>query len=402
MDDVRNLVRQVNGVRAPDLWPEIEGRHPRTPQPDRAPVRRAVTAVVALVIGAGGVVLAYRAFDGRPPEPAAGTNANPRVTAEIPVDPDRWLMEISSAGGTTWVGSARSGLEDPTLIRIDHATNEIVASIPLRAPVWGAGLAATDDAVWVATPGYLDRIDPATNEIVASVPLPPGGPVAIAADEEGVWVGVLDETATVVRVDPGSNEIVAEIPVGDALTGNSDQIEIGAGAVWLLGPRLLDDGDPPVLREEPAVPGSERGGDLVRIDPSTNEVVATIPVEGLGMAVGGDVVWVSSTADGVLDSPDEQWIARRVDPATNEASPPIEGDLRGILAVTDEGIWLASYDRSAEGRDPVWIRRIDPATMDVDADGPRIEPYFHDAAFDGASRTIWVSGAESVFRVDLD
>jgi hypothetical protein len=74
------------------------------------------------------------------------------------------------------------------LVRIDFATNDIAAEIPFQGEIWRNRIAATDDAVWLASSGLLERIDPSTNTVVARVELPDRSISALAADDDDVWV----------------------------------------------------------------------------------------------------------------------------------------------------------------------------------------------------------------------
>ena len=170
------------------------------------------------------------------------------------------------------------------MVRIELATNEIVAEIPLLDTPWRDRIAATDEAVWVASSGVLERIDPATNTVVATVGLPDRSISAITADAAAVWVVTVGDdggqpTGILVRIDTATNEIAAEIPLGPEVAGYDDSVMLGAGSVWVLGVRWFEEED------------VEYGSDLIRIDPATNEVVARIPIGGFGMVMGTDEVW---------------------------------------------------------------------------------------------------------------
>ena len=127
-----------------------------------------------------------------------------------------------------------------SVVRIELATNEIVAEIPLLDTPWRDRIAATDEAVWVASSGVLERIDPATNTVVASVGLPDRSISAITADAAAVWVVTVGDdggqpTGILVRIDTATNEIAAEIPLGPEVAGYDDSVMLGAGSVWVLG-----------------------------------------------------------------------------------------------------------------------------------------------------------------------
>lgn len=104
------------------------------------------------------------------------------------------------------------------------------------------------------------RIDPATNEIVATIPVSSAGNLAVGSD--GVWVIGSMEGAqdVVVRIDPNSNRVVATVPVGGYA------FDVAVDAIGVSVTRDID--------------GHGRSGEVIRIDPTTNEIVACIPVEG--------------------------------------------------------------------------------------------------------------------------
>src|SRR5262249_18553170 len=133
------------------------------------------------------------------------------------------------------------------------------------------------------------RIDPATDEIIARIPIaqnatgPSPDPTAVAVGEGAVWVASRSVTFTsytlgqvsvrrgmVTRIDPRPNAVVATIPAG----AHPFSIAVGEGAVWVA---------------------NRRGFTISRIDPHTNKVVASIPVGNRpqGIAAGHGVVWVS-------------------------------------------------------------------------------------------------------------
>ncbi len=243
----------------------------------------------------------------------------PRITAEIPVPRDTYNLGVAVGAGSAWVGlepRERSG--EDSIIRIDLATNEIVAEIPVAAAPSRKRIAATADVVWVGSTGLLERIDPATNAIVASVAIPDRSISAIVVDDAAVWAVTIDRSAQgfLVRVDPATNKIVAEIPSSAprVFAGYEDEVQLGAGSVWVLGVRWFE-------RED-----AEYGSDLIRIDPATN-TMSEGPGGGFHMAVGTDEVWVRFPADGIFGCC-LRWRTRRavgLDPRgrpTNEPSKP--------------------------------------------------------------------------------
>jgi YVTN family beta-propeller protein len=112
-------------------------------------------------------------------------------------------------------------------------------------------------------------------------------------------------------------------------------VAVGAGSVWATG---------------------GRGGRLVRVDPKTNRILATVidGFEPTGVAVGEGGVWM---ADADADT------VTRVDPRTNrKVGKPIKVGPGPQAVITGDGaVWVANF----HGRS---VSRIDPATNRVVAD----------------------------------
>jgi hypothetical protein len=366
--------------------------------------QRLTAGAAALVIAAAGTIVVVRGLGGpgEPPSPIVPAEdspltGTPRITAEIPLPEQAMGGGVAVGAGSAWVGVAPKRQDgEAKVLRIDLTTNEIVAEIPVRETPWREHIAATADAVWVASAwgsAGLERIDPSTNTVAGRVSLPGRFIVAIAADAEAVWalVGVQDGdtfSTTLFHVDPDDNQVLADIPLGAETT--EAQIRIGAGAVWILGSSLLPD-------------DTQEGGDLIRIDPLTSSVVASIPVHGFRMAVGAEDVWVSHPADGILDGKGivdehgDRWLWTRVDARTNEPSEPFELDALGLRLVTSEALWSVDYDE----QESVRITRFDPETLEMEARSEPIEWLFHDAVIDAESGTVWISAVYSIFRGDI-
>lgn len=221
-----------------------------------------------------------------------------------------------------------------------------------------SGIGADAGSVWISTgnacPCELIRIDPATSQVatrlefaeVLSRPLVTAG---------GIWVVA---GGTLYRIDPQTNDIVAEIPAPSEgpFTGG---IAATSNAVWALA------------ATDCCFPWDHTGLALVRIDPGTNSVVATI---GLGVngfqpvvaARDGDV-WVSGGFPVVGIEPTG---VERIDPTTDAVVATIE--LPGIAAILigDDAVWAFGGDA---------LHRIDPVTDTVVASIPGPNP---DGGFD--------------------
>jgi YVTN family beta-propeller protein len=284
-------------------------------------------------------------------------------------------IKTTSAGGAARTSSLTAG----QVSKITAATK--AGKIAIRVGTGTArkcGLFAT-----LAVPPYV-----ATTVGVGSTP----SGVAIAPN--GVWVTNFSDLS-VSRIDPATNSVLQTIKVGSAteagtvITGIAPEaIAYGEGSLWvsLLGFRLDPSASPPfqvnagsVVRLDPAtgnvqatIPVGRGGynieaapgaiwlplgdeGTIVRIDPATNSVVATIPVpEPFGVAVGFDAVWVACHC-GTLS---------RIDPATNAIVTTINTQTTGgDLTIGAGSVWMShrGYVDEVNGS----VSRIDPATNSV-------------------------------------
>jgi YVTN family beta-propeller protein len=155
--------------------------------------------------------------------------------------------------------------------RLDPPYSGVAATIPLE-PRSGtyAGVAAGEEAVWVAGGRTLWRIDPSVGRVTATISLD-FAPRAVAAGEGGIWL--LDRRADMlVRMSPRTGALVARIPVGR----NPVSVAAGPGSIWVAN----------------AVDRT-----VSRIDPNRNVVDKTIQVgsEPVGLAVGLGAVWLVRT-----------------------------------------------------------------------------------------------------------
>lgn len=305
-----------------------------------------------------------------PAPSGAGTPLADRLDAEIAVEgsPDWPLIAFDSV----WVIAPDQPLVDdsatPNLIRIDPATNEVVATIALPDRLC-QGFTASADAIWACSADALVRIDPATNEITDMVPFEGTGaqsgyrPAAgagllwflssgafvgdtlVALDEEAkstktfqqsgsiagmtyafdaLWLTIPGEGA-VVRFDPATE--ATEVVTTD-LPGPTG-IVAGPDSLWVS----LHGAD-----EETAGPGDTQ---LVRIDPENGEVTAEFtiggsPLTGVEASAADDAVHVRSTTP---------WMVT-IDPATNEIVDTITGGepVQGPLTLGFDSIWTVNLE----------------------------------------------------------
>jgi hypothetical protein len=120
------------------------------------------------------------------------------------------LIEVIPAGerpvnlvigeGSVWVWN-----HEQQLLRIDPATNKVVATIDGVAETLGGGVAVGGGFIWVAVPTGIGRVDPASDLIVDVIPLGPGGYVDLAWFDGELWASSADRHL-VYRIQPNSGQ----------------------------------------------------------------------------------------------------------------------------------------------------------------------------------------------------
>jgi YVTN family beta-propeller protein len=219
---------------------------------------------------------------------------------------------VAVGEGSVWVTNAGDG----TVSRIDPETNE--ESDTLDAGTVPSGIAVGDGALWVADTigAELLRVDP-TSGVIQAVTLA-GQPSGVAFTPKGVWVSIAP--AGVARVDPAD----LSVTLSYKNVGNGPTAVLPAfGSIWVAN--HLD-------------------GTVSRLEPSTGQLEATIPVRdgpnALGAAAGA--LWVANEFDDSITA---------IDPATNAAEQTVPvGSAAVSLAADGDGLWLAVGASATEHR----------------------------------------------------
>jgi hypothetical protein len=205
-------------------------------------------------------------------------------------------------------------------------------------------------------------------------------PSAIAAGGGGVWVAVQSRAGgenVVARIDPATNEVTQRIPVGFP-----ESVAIGDGSLWIGVPGAVQRVDPETGRQIAKIRGA--GGELtftpgavwaiasatsiVRIDPSTNQIVATVPLDlpGGGYMIRGpvgtaDAVWVIAALESGTGGVAKGQLFR-IDPNTNSVAARIDLEVASpALAMGDGAVWVARWDA-----DRTYLTPIDTGRDHVD------------------------------------
>jgi DNA-binding beta-propeller fold protein YncE len=171
-----------------------------------------------------------------------------------------------------------------------------------------------------------------------------GNPYDVVEHDGVLWIADFG-WSNVTRYDLATDAIAAEIPVG-----SPTDIIAGEGSIW--APVHIGR----AAEHEPIDPG----GQVFRIDPATNEVVARV---GVGprpyyLAVGFGSIWTGSATGGSVS---------RIDAATNEPTTIwIAEDGAFDIEVIGDSVWAAVGPQWPRERvcDPAtsFFVRIDPAT----------------------------------------
>jgi YVTN family beta-propeller protein len=239
---------------------------------------------------------------------------------------------MAADDSAVWVHNGAGG----DVLRIDPTTNSRVADIAVGSGP--GGVAIGDGSVWVANSQdhTVSRIDPTTNKVVATIKL--GGAVnALAVSTGALWAADSSDSA-VARIDPTTNKVVATIP---NQIGISD-LSASAGSTWVANRSDVTHG-------------------LARLDSATNQVQTQIDTsKGQGLSCTGVVALAQTiwTVDLVLGDGSSA-VVERIDPSTNQivATISVPDVVPFHFAADEHGVWLYGPD--------IGLYRIDPQTNRV-------------------------------------
>ncbi len=177
------------------------------------------------------------------------------------------------------------------------------------------------------------------------------------------------------------------------LEGALTSLAFGEGSLWVtnLGDYTCDDtpGDLPSGQSSSASCASPEEVFLRRVDPETREVLATIPLEGSIIKVaafGAGSVWASSIDTASPSGPSGEVL--RIDPGTNQIVGEISVGDPGEVAFGEDSLWVTN------ARDGT-VSRIDPETGEVMAEIKVSTGGVSDVPVDERSGTRWVTNTAS-------
>jgi peptide/nickel transport system substrate-binding protein len=299
--------READADRASRRAAAVRRAHARPIWERRPRLVAAISVVLALVVGLGGL-LVWSPW--RPPALAAVAENSIGV-----IDVDRaeviGAVRVGSRPGGIAVGEGSAWVTNTgadTVSQIDLGTHAVVNTIEVeRGPV---GIAVADGSIWVANSGdrTVSRVNVGVGRVVDSITVG-NGPTAIAVGAGAVWVANTSDS-TIVRLDPVSGEVGA--PIGVA--AGPIALAVDDSGVWVA---------------------SQDGGAVTHIDPASGTTIATpilLSSRPAALAIGAGSVWVAGS-DGTVTGIDK-------DSGRVTATLDIGGSLSSIV-VTDRSIYVA-------------------------------------------------------------
>jgi len=239
------------------------------------------------------------------------------------------------------------------------------------------GLLSVPGALWVSAHDgdSIDRIDTSSNKVVAQVAVLnrsyDNGQPARMTFGDGTIFAQNYSTDTIALVDPATNTLKSIV---HGPFDNCCDPTYGAGSLWLLEVSPAADAADHLIRLDSAghvqamfhvsvagglafgagsVWGSSNGK-VFRLDPATNKITARIAADAPFPTFGAGSFWALSTSGRKLV---------RIDPESNAVSASIRlPGAGGLLAATDSGVWVTEATDEGQGSH-LW--KIDPATNKV-------------------------------------
>jgi hypothetical protein len=218
----------------------------------------------------------------------------------------------------------------------------IVFALALSGAAVGALVVAFAHSTGDRPPGSATGQSPTVIGASVERQIPVGGPPTdVALGSGSAWVlvsGQADASDRLVRIDASSDAVTSEIP----LHGIADSLAAGDQGVWVS----LHEGVEGV---------SQTSASVLRIDPNTNEVAATIPDMGGPLVMGGGSVWGTIRMPGGSD-------LLKLDPSTDDVTS--QAHLTVIvqrMVFVDGALWGVGVDPTTDDVNGILIR-IDSAS----------------------------------------
>ena len=247
---------------------------------------------------------------------------------------------VETAFGSVWVANGPA----QTITRLNPATNAVIARIPTPDTATVVGVGA--GAIWLTSfPGNsLSRIDPRVQPgDPDNQPAPGGaGPIGVTVFAGFVWVANHngEPTTSVSKIDPATMRVVDVIHVGGDDTAGPVWILSSAGSIWTN------------VNSSPNV--------VVRIDPRTDRILATIPAPSACTQLAADdtSIWGASGDDGSCP-----YGVNRIDTSTNTVTATFDqGGAADAVALANGSLWYGTTTTHKLGRIDTRTNRSSPSS----------------------------------------
>jgi YVTN family beta-propeller protein len=233
------------------------------------------------------------------------------------VDVGVWTYGLAAGNGSLWAGSLSSG----DVLRIDPDSGKVVGRITAGARIFN--LAAASGAVWAVgnASGTITRIDTHTGKVTRTVQVGLQ-PYDVEWGFGSAWVSNAGD-GTVWRITNG--RVAKRIKVGIEPNG----LTAYGGALWVA---------------------DHTAGKVVRIDPTTNRITATVKLSGAD--------WITGLGDSIYVSQETNTVAR-VSVKTLEVTGTV-ATARNPLgsAIVGKVLWVPCIDENE-------VDVVDPASMRI-------------------------------------
>lgn len=259
------------------------------------------------------------------------------VTATAPITaafPGRYT---SATDDGLWIPNGNAGAP-AAVVRLDRDTLEVTAVIDLGGqagafPPDAEATAPSANGIWV-TLGFqraVALVDPQTNTETRRIAVD-GNPYGLVEDGQSLWV--VDYGGLVLKIDIATGDELVRVRNVPGPTG----VAVGMGSIWVADHDL---------------------GNIVRLDPATGDVLATIQVgRRAGVTIGFGSVWARSDDAGTVS---------RIDPATNEVAATISMPTNPAdLEIVGDSVWVTTSPQRGACERNSYLVRIDPDSNEVD------------------------------------
>lgn len=269
-----------------------------------------------------------------------------------------------------------------------------------------SGVAAGFGSVWVVGQQSIFRLDAGNGDVLATIPFDGGDYGSVTLGEKSVWA--TNGGPDVTEVDPQTNKVLTTVTVG----GHVHSLVADSGALW--------------------VSTSEKGGELVQVDPDSGSVTGTVAapvgwlqyVDGTVWVLGGetatevdaqslsastvqlpvsgpsvvDAGYIWSVSQNTADA-DESEVAK-VSVDTGEVVSKVTVPRAAAIAADSTGVWVLSATGSKsddiylpDPKKPALVTLIDP-TSGVQAADP-VPVDITPASIGVGEGDLWVSHYEA-------